>query len=122
MFSMLRFLYEYFPNVNKNNEDNCAKIPYSISFKYNHIPWATKKQLIDIRADLTIEIELFNEKELTEFLLKRQQEYPFISKTALFILTPFTSTYLCETAFSQLKITKKHYAFNNNLYKQTCVF
>ncbi|KAE9530082.1 hypothetical protein AGLY_011544 [Aphis glycines] len=108
MSSMLKFLSKYFPNLNKNNEQNWVKIPFSISLKYDHIPWAAKEQLIEIREDSTLETE-FNEKELTEFWLRRQQEYPLILKAALLILMPFASTYLCETAFSQLQIIKnKH--------------
>ncbi|CAI6354690.1 unnamed protein product [Macrosiphum euphorbiae] len=60
------------------------------------------------QEDSTLEAEL-NEKELTEFWLRQQQEYPVISKAALLILIPFALTYLCETAFSQLQIIKnKH--------------
>jgi hypothetical protein len=51
----------------------------------------------------------FNEKELTTFWLRRQQEYPVISKATLLILIPFALTYFCETAFLQHKIIKnKH--------------
>jgi hypothetical protein len=65
---------------------------------------------------LKLETE-FNEKEFTIFWLRRQQEYPVISKAALLILIPFASTYLCENAFTQLKIikTNKDYAFHNHL-------
>ncbi|KAL4125849.1 hypothetical protein QTP88_010089 [Uroleucon formosanum] len=101
MSSMLQFLSKYFPNLNINNEYNWIKTPFSTSLKYDHIPWAIKEQLIEIREDSTLESE-FHEKELSEFWLRRQQEYPLISKAALLILIPFASTYLCETAFSQL--------------------
>ncbi|KAL4126413.1 hypothetical protein QTP88_010635 [Uroleucon formosanum] len=108
MSSMLQFLYKYFPNLNINNEYNWIKTPFSTSLKYDHIPWAIKEQLIEIREDSTLESE-FHEKELSEFWLRRQQEYPLISKAALLILIPFASTYLCETAFSQLQIIKNQH-------------
>ncbi|KAL4142116.1 hypothetical protein QTP88_004636 [Uroleucon formosanum] len=79
--SMVKFLSEYFPNLNKNNEHDWAKRPFSISL-------AAREQLIEIREDSTLEAE-FNEKELTEFWLRRQQEYSVISKVALLILIPF---------------------------------
>jgi len=69
------------------------------------LKWTAKEQLIEIREDSTLETQ-FNEKELTEFWLRRQQEYPIISEVALLILIPFASIYLCETAFSQLQIIK----------------
>lgn len=108
MSSMLQFLSKYFPNLNINNEYNWIKTPFSTSLKYDHIPWAIKEQLIEIREDSTLESE-FHEKELSEFWLRRQQEYPLISKAALLILIPFASTYLCETAFSQLQIIKNQH-------------
>ncbi|KAL4089671.1 hypothetical protein QTP88_024670 [Uroleucon formosanum] len=108
MSSMLQFLSKYFPNLNINNEYNWIKTPFSTSLKYDHIPWAIKEQLIEIREDSTLEFE-FHEKELSEFWLRRQQEYPLISKAALLILIPFASTYLCETAFSQLQIIKNQH-------------
>jgi hypothetical protein len=57
-----------------------------------------------------LEIE-FNEKELTAFWLRRQKEYPVISKAALLILIPFALTYLCETALK----TNIDHAFRNRL-------
>jgi len=112
---MLKFLYEYFPNLNKNNEHGWIIIPFSISLKYDHISWAAKEQLIEIRENSTLETK-FNEKELTDFWLRRQ-EYPVISKAALLIFIPFASTYLCEIAFSQLQIIKTNIdnAFHNSL-------
>ncbi|XP_060866316.1 zinc finger MYM-type protein 6-like [Metopolophium dirhodum] len=71
----------------------------------DHISWAPKEQLINIRENSTLETK-FNEKELTEFWLRRQQEYPVILKAALLIIIPFASTYLRETTFSQLQIIK----------------
>ncbi|KAL4127373.1 hypothetical protein QTP88_011547 [Uroleucon formosanum] len=96
MSSMLQFLYKYFPNLNINNEYNWIKTPFSTSLKYDHIPWAIKEQLIEIREDSTLESE-FHEKELSKFWLRRQQEYPLISKAALLILIPFASTYLYKS-------------------------
>lgn len=41
--------------------------------KHDNISWATKEEIIEIRADSTLEIE-FHEKELTEFRLRLQQD------------------------------------------------
>jgi len=63
--SMPQFLSKYFPNLNKNNEYSWVKVPFSISLKYDHIPWAAKEKLIEIREDSILETE-FHKKEPTE--------------------------------------------------------
>ncbi|XP_060873903.1 SCAN domain-containing protein 3-like [Metopolophium dirhodum] len=106
------FLRDIKPDLSAllSNEKWMCLTSYLADFfdKVNELNLSLQEQLIEIREDSTLETE-FNEKELTEFWLRRQQEYPVISKAALLILIPFASTYLCETAFSQLQIIKnKH--------------
>lgn len=52
---------------------------------------------------------LFDQTTLDEFWLKMQAEYSALSRKAVNKLLPFTTTYLCETAFSTMSIIKtKH--------------
>jgi len=104
--SILKLLSEYFPNLNRINEYGWVKRPFSISWKYEHISWAAKEQLLEIIEESTLEND-FNENELSEFWLRRQQELIVISEATLHILIPYASTYLFETALSQLQIIKK---------------
>lgn len=102
------FFDKYFPNINEDRKYDWIRTPFAKSLKYDHIKWVLQEELIDIRSDNSIEFE-FNEKSITEFWIRRQQEYPSISKEALLKLMPFATTYLCETAFSSLLIIKsKH--------------
>lgn len=103
-----RFFAKYFPNLNEDRKYDWIRMPFAKSLKYDHITWVAQEELIEIRSDDSVELE-FNEKSLTEFWIRRQQEYPSIAKEALINLMPFATTYLCETAFSTLLIIKnKH--------------
>ena len=60
-----------------------------------------EEELIDIRNDGNIKL-LHREMPLDKFWIKIQNEYPNIGEKALVILLQFSTTYLCETAFSVL--------------------
>ena len=60
-----------------------------------------EEELIDIRNDGNIKL-LHREMSLDEFWIKIQNEYPSIGEKALVILLQFSTTFLCETAFSVL--------------------
>ena len=62
-------------------------------------------QLIDLKNDSSCR-DLFETLPLTEFWLSVASSYPEISKTVLKKLLPFTSTWLCESAFSALVYMK----------------
>lgn len=49
---------------------------------------------------------LFEEIELDEFWLRMQKEYAALSQKAIDKLLQFSTTYLCETAFSTMTIIK----------------
>lgn len=52
---------------------------------------------------------LFDQTDLEEFWLKIRDKYSALSRKAVNKLLPFTTTYLCETAFSTMSIIKtKH--------------
>ncbi|KAL4130632.1 hypothetical protein QTP88_008053 [Uroleucon formosanum] len=59
-----------------------------------------KESLIELSCDESLKME-FTKLELGEFWIKIKNEYPLLSKKALFLL-PFTTTYLCETGFSSM--------------------
>ena len=60
-----------------------------------------KKELIDLRNDGNIKL-LHRKMSLDEFWIKIQNEYPNIGENPLVIFLQFSTTYLCETAFSVL--------------------
>lgn len=62
----------------------------------------------DLTSDRTMK-NLLNTVPLDEFWLKIKKQYPELSRKALLKLTPFTTTYLCESAFSTLSFVKNKY-------------
>lgn len=113
------FFAKYFPNIDRDKKYDWIRTPFAPTLQYDHIPWKVREELIEIRSDNTLEIE-FNSKSISEFWLRRQEEYPTIANEALLNLIPFATTYLCETAFSSLLLIKnKHRScLSNNLIEQ----
>ena len=64
-----------------------------------------EENLIDIRNGGKFKL-LHREMPLDEFWIKIQSEYPNFRETTLVILLQFSTTYLCETAFSVLTSLK----------------
>ena len=88
---------KYFPTVSTENYKWVRNpfLPLDIHCILN------LKELIDIRNDGNIKL-LHREMPLDEFWIKIQNEYPNIGEKVLVILLQFSTTYLCETAFSVL--------------------
>ncbi|XP_041849953.1 zinc finger BED domain-containing protein 5-like [Melanotaenia boesemani] len=93
----------YFPEL----EASCEWVRYPFGDK-THIQEISSKlspreadSLVDIALDGTLKTT-FTEKSLTDFWLYIQPEHPELSDTALKLLMPFPSTYICEAGFSAL--------------------
>ena len=66
------------------------------------------RELADICMDRTLQMK-HNEMNIDNFWLIIRQEYQEISQQAVQILLPFSTAYLCESAFLSLSQTKtKH--------------
>ena len=61
----------------------------------------TEENLIELRNDIIFK-NLFAEKELSEFWICLNRQYPLLTREALKLLLPFGSSYLCEQGFSTL--------------------
>ncbi|KAL4104473.1 hypothetical protein QTP88_019771 [Uroleucon formosanum] len=64
-----------------------------------------KEQLLEISSDTTLKSKFYM-SENDSFWISLQNEYPEVSKKALQILLPFSTSYMCESAFSILEVTK----------------
>ena len=69
------FFEKYFPNLNEDIKCNWIRTPFAKSLKCDHIAWTAREELIDIRSDNLLEVD-YNEKSISEFWIRRQQEYP----------------------------------------------
>ena len=96
---------KYFP-------DECSKYfsltinPFNTSV--SDIPEAAAEEFIELKHSFVAK-SWFGELELQEFWAKSLKKFPVISEIAIRNLLPFPTTYLCETAFSQLLIIKNKY-------------
>lgn len=60
-----------------------------------------KENLLELSADGMLHLE-FKSENLDTFWLKRKTEYPELTTEALKCLIPFSTSYLCELAFSSM--------------------
>ena len=65
----------------------------------------TKDDLVETRVSKKIKME-FDSIHLATFWCAQLEMFPQLAKSALKILIPFATTYLCETGFSTLVSTK----------------
>jgi hypothetical protein len=67
-----------------------------------------QEQLAELSSDRTLRLQ-FSRLPLLSFWLACFQEYSLLSDKAINILLPFSTTYLCETAFSAVTAIKTKY-------------
>ena len=69
------------------------------------LPLELENELIELSEDSTLKL-LHQEVDLPAFWIKAGKEYSLLSERAILFLLPFTTTYLCESGFSTVTITK----------------
>lgn len=94
---------EYFPNKDENF--NWLRNPFLESLQIDHLPIKEREQLIDINTDSTLK-QKFSCTNILSFWAQLAEEYPDVSNRAVKKLLPFSTTYLCESGFSQYCATK----------------
>ncbi|XP_064083891.1 zinc finger BED domain-containing protein 5-like [Macrobrachium nipponense] len=80
----------------------------------NHSSSDLEEVLLELSSDRTLRLK-FESTTFNEFWISVSEEYPGLSKAALNILTPFGSTYLCETTFFALTYIKNKYRSRLNV-------
>lgn len=99
---------KYFPK--RGEGENWIEDPFEKNnFKTATLTIQEKEQLIELSTDSSLKSE-FKKKSLGHFWTSISDEYGSLSKKALQVLVPFTSTELVERAFSS-------YAFIKNKYR-----
>lgn len=99
-------LLQYFP---KSPEDNSwIKKPFVVTSKPVGFSANDYENLIDLITDSGLK-QKYNELPLNDFWLNLTEEYSNLSKLAVHVLLPFTTTYLCEAGFSYYAATKSKY-------------
>jgi len=102
------YFREYFPEL-ENSHLIWIRDPFAAEVRA-HLDLKSQEELIEMSNDGGMKIK-FSSLPLSEFWLYSRTEYPALAEKALKCLLPFSTTYLCETGFSTLKVLKtKHRA------------
>lgn len=91
--------------------------PFKISVDESSLNMTEKENLIDLQGDTRLEIK-FKESSLASFWIGLQREFPCLSEKALKVITPFATTYSCETGFSTLAAMKSKYRSRLDVTKE----
>jgi len=106
--SAIIFLFQT-PAINRNWIRHHFEIDIT---QINGLTSLEEDNLIKISTNGSLKLQ-FNQKSLENFWLHVQKDYPVLSSKALEVLIPFSTTYLCEKAFSALVYVKNK--FRNRL-------
>uniref|UniRef100_A0A8C3RXN0 Uncharacterized protein n=1 Tax=Chelydra serpentina TaxID=8475 RepID=A0A8C3RXN0_CHESE len=98
---------EYFPAMSGDNE--LIHNPFDdTTFSRQILNTKEKEKLIEISCDYELK-RSFRNLSLINFWLSLRNEYPFLAEKAAAVLLPFSTTYLCEKAFSSYGHLKTKY-------------
>lgn len=114
--NMLLLKFEiYFPS-NQDPRDGFLWIldPFSSNSSTNTLSTNEEDILADLSSDVTLK-NFKNDSSIDKFWIKVHSEYAMLSEKALRVLLPFPSTYLCESGFSTVTVTKTEYRNRLNL-------
>ena len=104
--SLSEKLDKYFPSLSSDTYD-WVRNPFTefSPSTENLLSLHEEEELSELQCDRTLKMK-FNEVSLDKFWISAKQEYPVISVKALDVLLQFSTSYLCEQAFSCLTIIK----------------
>ena len=104
--SLSEKLHKYFPSLSSDMYDwvRNSFTEFSPSTE-NLLSLQEEEELSELQCDRTLKMK-FNEVLLDKFWISAKREYPVISVKALNVLLQFSTSYLCEQAFSCLTIIK----------------
>ncbi|XP_039764267.1 zinc finger BED domain-containing protein 5-like [Pararge aegeria] len=96
----------YFPNSCDNNIYRLATDPLHVDI--DALPDMFQEQALEIKNDSAAKYD-FEKMDKALFWVKYLKVYPSIAEEALKLFLPFSSTYLCEKAFSTVVVIKTKY-------------
>jgi hypothetical protein len=104
----------YFPQ--NTQQQNWIKDPFNADLPTNLLS-IEQEQWIDVTSDSTMKT-MFGSSSLTQFWTHVKLQYTELATKALKNLTPFATSYLCETGFSALAVIKTKYRSKVNVEKE----
>uniref|UniRef100_A0A1A8DU23 HAT C-terminal dimerisation domain-containing protein n=1 Tax=Nothobranchius kadleci TaxID=1051664 RepID=A0A1A8DU23_NOTKA len=110
--TLLDHFIKFFPEETAPEKYDWIRCPFTVTSTH-HLSSDIEDALVELSSDRTLK-SAFNSKMLAEFWISVEREYPQLV-TAIDILTPFGSTYLCEKTFSTLTYIKNKYRSRLNV-------
>lgn len=100
---------KYFPSLSISGIEWVIS-PFGVSGEENiqnaaDLTFDEKNELLDLSSDSTMKAK-FLDSSIPSFWIYARSQYPTIVNRAIKILLPFSTSYLCESAFSTMKIVK----------------
>lgn len=96
---------DYLPD-DPQHENRWILDPFSVDPSEDMAPSTLlKNELMELSTDSSLELQL-TQVDLSSFWILVDSQYPSLSKQAIKFLLPFTDTYLCESGFSMVNVTK----------------
>lgn len=97
---------EYFPEDPREGHMWLVD-PFSVDLTENDValPSHLESQLLEVSTDSTLKGQ-WSKLDLGSFWIVISKEYPCLALRAVKLLLPFTTTYLCESGFSIVAMTK----------------
>ncbi|XP_060629099.2 protein FAM200C-like [Anolis sagrei] len=92
----------YFPNL-PDTPFALARSPFSVEIE--DVPEGAQEEFIELINSGAAKTD-FSTMPVAKFWIKCLQSYPVLSEIVLRLLLPFPTTYLCETGFSSLLVSK----------------
>lgn len=102
---LLHYFHQYFGDDDISTFD-WIRNPFEC--KLTDLTGREQEQLAELSSDRTLRLQ-FSKLPLSSFWLACFQEYALLSNKAINVLLPFSTTYLCETAFSAVTAIKTKY-------------
>ncbi|XP_069083619.1 zinc finger BED domain-containing protein 5-like [Pleurodeles waltl] len=99
-------LEKYFPEETDHVNDWVFQ-PFLVGAG-TRLPVHLQEDLIEVQSDRILQMQ-FNKISLGDFWLAISEEHSGLSKIAVKVLLPFSSSYLCEIGFSSLAVLKTKY-------------
>ncbi|CAK1592459.1 unnamed protein product [Parnassius mnemosyne] len=96
----------YFPNLCDDNIYRLATDPFHVDIDV--LPELLQEQALEIKNDSAAKYD-FEKMDKPLFWVKYLKVYPNIAEESLKLFLPFSSTYLCEKAFSAVVVIKTKY-------------
>ena len=108
--SLTEYFDLYYPSEEDPRPGNMWIIdPFVANIEESKLSIKDKESLIDLSCDDSLKAKFKSSLSRAHFWLSVKNEYPLLNEKAMKILIQFSTTYLCEKAFSSVTVIKNRY-------------